>query len=95
MDEPRDDARQPEKDLTPAIERFVEQTFEKLPTDKKVLIALFAALNSSQSVTRGFDLPERLREIVRSDCGPLAGQSVEVNWLKGVADGMTLITDHA
>jgi hypothetical protein len=86
---------EPNRHTTSNIERFLELTFERLPVDSKVLIALFAALNSSSGLTQDFDLPDRLWEIVRfSGCGPLVGQSEEVNWLKGISDGILLIADH-
>jgi hypothetical protein len=86
---------EPNKQASYNIERFLELTFERLPVDSKVLIGLFGALNSSSGLTQDFDLPDRLWEIVRFDgCGPLVGQSEEVNWLKGISDGILLVADH-
>lgn len=77
------------------VERFLKATFGNLPVTSKVLIALFASLNSASSLTTRFDLPNQLREIVRfGDGGPLVGQSEEVNWLKGICDGILLMVDH-
>ncbi len=95
MDEQQEPSSEPNRRASYNIERFLELTFERLPTDSKVLISLFAALNSSSSLTQDFDLPDRLWEIVRFDgCGPLIGQSEEINWLKGISDGILLIADH-
>lgn len=78
------------------VERFVKATFDKLPADSKVLIGLFAALNTASRLTTEFDLPDQLWQIVRfGDGGPLVGQSEEVNWLKGVCDGIFLIMDNS
>jgi hypothetical protein len=30
-----------------------------------------------------------------NDCGPLVGESEEINWLKGVCDGILLVANHA
>ena len=77
------------------VERTIEGTFDNLPVQSKALIGLFAALNSASSVTGGFELPDRLWNTVRfGDGGPLINQSEEVNWLKGVADGILLMVDH-
>lgn len=87
---------EPNRQVTSNIERFLTSTFEKLPVDSKVLIGLFGALNSASGLTGRFSLPERLWEIVRFDgCGPLVGQSEEVNWLKGVCDGLLLMADYS
>ncbi len=78
------------------VERFIKITFEKLPPDTKVLVALFAALNNAASLTHDFELPDRLWEAVRfGNGGPLVGESEEVNWLKGICDGLLLLTEHA
>ena len=77
------------------VERFLKATFENLPVDSKVLIALFVALNSASSLTTRFDLPDQLWGTVRfGNGGPLVGQPEEVNWLKGVCDGILLMSDH-
>ena len=96
MDGPhKDKPQQPKPDSFPT-ERFIETTFEKLSADSKVLIGLFAALNSVSGLSEGFDLSEKLWEIVRfNGCGPMAGQSEEVNWLKGVCDGILLLADYS
>jgi len=78
------------------VERFIRVTFEKLPAQTKVLIALFAALNSSVAQTKNFELPDQLWSSVRFDeCGPLVGESEEVNWLKGVCDGIILVSNYS
>jgi len=78
------------------VERFIRVTFEKLPAQTKVLIALFAALNSSTTLTRGFELPNELWNSMRfNECGPLVGETEEVNWLKGVCDGIILVSNYS
>ena len=95
MNEHAAENQQLDREATSNVERFIETTFEKLPVDDKVLIALFAALNSAAGLTRSFELPDRLWEKMRFEgCGPLLGQSEEINWLKGVCDGILLIADH-
>jgi len=77
------------------VEGLIKATFENLPADSKVLIALFVALNSASSLTTRFDLADQLWEIVRfGDGSPLVGQSEEVNWLKGLCDGILLMADY-
>ncbi len=77
------------------VERFIRVTFEKLPAETKVLVALFSSLNTVTTMTRDFDLPDSLwRSMLFNDCGPLVGESEEVNWLKGVSDGILLIANH-
>ncbi len=84
------------RQATQQVERFLEATFRKLPIDSKVLVALFGALNSASTLTSGSDLADRLWKSMRFDgCGPLANQSEEVNWLKGVCDGILFIADYA
>ena len=79
-----------------SVERFLETTFDKLPAENKVLIALFGALNSAASVAPGLDLSDKVWEMVRfGGSGPLVGQSEEVNWLKGVCEGILLIADYS
>ena len=96
MDDQESGREHPPEQASFNVERFLESTFEKLPVDSKVLIALFGALNAASGITRGFDLSERLWEAMRfNGCGPLVGQSEEVNWLKGVCDGILLVADHA
>lgn len=78
------------------VERFIRVTFEKLPAQTKVLIALFAALNSSATLTKGFELPNQLWDSMRfNECGPLVGEPEEVNWLKGVCDGIILVSNYS
>lgn len=78
------------------VERFIRVTFEKLPAQTKVLIALFSALNSSATLTKGFELPNDLWNSMRfNECGPLVGESEEVNWLKGVCDGILLVSNYS
>jgi len=77
------------------VERFLKGTFDNLPAPSKVLIGLFAALNSASTVTSGFELPDYLWETVRLDNGaPLINQSEDANWLRGVTDGILLMVDH-
>ena len=84
------------RQATQQVERFLEATFKKLPIDSKVLIALFGALNSASTLTSSSDLVDRLWKDIRFEgCGPLANQPEEVNWLKGVCDGILFITDYA
>lgn len=76
-------------------ERFIATTFDKLPADTKVLVALFSTLNSASSLTQSLKLPDHLWDAVRfGGGGPLVGESEEVNWLKGVSDGILLMLDH-
>lgn len=78
------------------VERFIRVTFEKLPAETKVLVSLFSALNAVTTLTHDFDLPDSLwQSMLFDDCGPLVGESEEVNWLKGVCDGVLLIANHA
>jgi hypothetical protein len=77
------------------VERFIRVTFEKLPAETKVLVALFSSLNTVTTMTKDFDLPDLLwQSVLFNDCGPLVGESEEVNWLKGVSDGILLIANH-
>ena len=79
-----------------SVERFLETTFDKLPPDSKVLIALFGALNSASGLAKGLDLSDKVWKMVRfNGSGPLIGQSEKVNWLKGVCDGILLIADYS
>jgi len=78
------------------IERFIRVTFEQLPARTKVLVALFAAMNSAATLTKGFELSDHLWNVTRFDtCGPLVGESEEVNWLKGVCDGILMISNYS
>jgi len=78
------------------IERFIRVTFEQLPARTKVLVALFAAMNSATTLTKGFELSDHLWNVTRFDtCGPLVGESEEVNWLKGVCDGILMISNYS
>jgi hypothetical protein len=84
------------KQATLQVEHFLETTFVKLPVDSKVLIALFGALNSASALTSSSRLADRLwKEMRLGGCGPLIGQSEEVNWLKGVSDGILLVADYS
>jgi hypothetical protein len=95
MTEQQNEEREVPGQNSRGVERFLKTTFDKLPVDSKVLIGLFATLNSASSVTTRFDLPDQLWGIVCfGDGGPLVGQSEEVNWLKGVSDGILLMADH-
>jgi hypothetical protein len=81
---------------TGKAERFIQATFEKLPARTKVLIALFSALNSAATLTQGFDLSDHLWKAMQSDaCGPLVGESEETNWLKGVCDGIRMMSQYS
>lgn len=96
MNEPHGMSPESNKQATVQVERFVETTFKKLPVDNKVLIALFGALNSASALTSNSELVDRLwKEMRLEGCGPLVGQSEEVNWLKGVCDGILLVADYA
>ena len=96
MKERQDGDRTSDKQSPCNVERFIRITFEKLPAQTKVLVALFSALNSASALTRSFELPEHLWETVRFDtCGPLVGESEEVNWLKGVCDGILLVANYS
>jgi len=78
------------------VERFIRVTFEKLPAQTKVLVALFAALNTATTLTKDFELSDELWHSMRfEECGPLVGESEEVNWLKGVCDGILLIANYS
>ncbi|MBN1361258.1 MAG: hypothetical protein JW993_11730 [Sedimentisphaerales bacterium] len=62
---------------------------------KDFLVSLFAAFNSSLGFTQGLDLPRHLWDIVRfGGCGPLVGQTEEVNWLKEMSDGILFVGDY-
>ena len=89
------EAEQVPKPTPCGVERCIKGTFDNLPVESKILIGLFAALNSASTVTRRFELPDHLWETVRLDNGgPLINQSEEANWLKGVTDGILLMVDH-
>jgi hypothetical protein len=95
MNDQHDTNLEPNRQATLQVERFLEATFCKLPVDSKVLIALFGALNSASALAENLDLSDRLWKEMRLDgCGPLVGQPEEVNWLKGVCDGILLVTDY-
>ena len=86
---------QAEKQTVSNVERFIRTTFEKLPARTKVLVALFSALNTATTLTKDFELSDRLWSSMRfEDCGPLVGESEEVNWLKGVCDGIFLVANY-
>jgi hypothetical protein len=100
MDEPRSDCateKQPPGDPASGhLERFIRLTYDKLPAETKVLVALFSALNSASTLTKSFELPDDLWRAVRfGNGGPLIGESEEVNWLKGLADGILLIANYS
>jgi len=85
-----------DKDAACNVERFIKVTFEKLPARTKVLVALFAAMNTATTLTKGFELSDHLWNVTRFDtCGPLVGESEEVNWLKGVCDGILMISNYS
>jgi hypothetical protein len=78
------------------VERFIRVTFEKLPARTKVLVALFSAMNTATTLTKGFELSDQLWNSMRfENCGPLVGESEEVNWLKGVCDGILLVANYS
>lgn len=100
MDEPQSNcamAGQPPGEHAPQhIERFLRITYDKLPAETKVLVALFSALNTASTLTKGFELPDDLWGIVRfGNGGPLIGESEEVNWLKGLSDGILLVANYS
>jgi hypothetical protein len=100
MDEPQSNCAttgQPTGEHAPQpIERFIRVTYDKLPAETKVLVALFSALNTASTLTKGFELPDDLWGIVRfGNGGPLIGESEEVNWLKGLADGILLVANYS
>lgn len=77
------------------VERFIRVTYEKLPAETKVLVALFSALNTVTTLTKDFKLPDSLWEsMLFHNGGPLVGESEEVNWLKGICDGILLVANH-
>lgn len=77
------------------VERFIRVTYEKLPTQTKVLVSLFSSLNTVTTLTKDFELPESLwQSMLINDGGPLVGESEEVNWLKGICDGILLVANH-
>jgi len=95
MNEQHDTNLDSNKQATLEVERFLKTTFGKLPVDSKVLIALFGALNSASALAEDFELSNRLwKEMRFGGCGPLVGQPEEVNWLKGVCDGILLVADY-
>ena len=90
------DPQPPSKDVSASLEDFIRITFDKLPMRTKVLVSLFSALNGIAALTKNFDLPNHVGKIVRSEHnGPLIGESEEVNWLKGICDGISLLTNHS
>ena len=96
MDDQPSQKRQKAKQSSFAIERFLATTIEKLPAQTKVLIGLFGALNSTSTLAEKLELSDKIWETVRFDGhGPLIGQSEEVNWLKGVCDGILLLADYS
>lgn len=95
MDEPDSHNLFPRNGEQSNTECFIGATYDKLSPHVKVLVALFAAMNSSSAATQRFKLPERLWEMVRPGSGgPLVGESEETNWLKGVCDGILLVIDY-
>ena len=96
MDGQQSEGAQAPKPKSFNVERFLETTFDKLPADSKVLIALFGALNSASGLAKGLDLSDKVWKMVRfNGSGPLIGPSEKVNWLKGVCDGILLIADYS
>lgn len=86
----------PDRQATEQVERFLETTFRKCSVEQKVVIALFCALNSASTLTKDCELVNRLWNEMRfNGCGPLVAQSEEVNWLKGVCDGILLLADYS
>lgn len=95
MDGQQNSKQEVHKQDSSGIEHFLKATFDNLPPQSKALVGLFLALNSASSLTTRFELPDHLWESVRfGHAGPVIGQSEEINWLKGVADGILLIADH-
>ncbi len=91
-----DDSAPSDKQSGSNVERFIRVTYEKLPAQTKVIVALFSALNTVTTLTKDFELPDALwQSVLFNDCGPLVGESEEVNWLKGVCDGILLVANHA
>ncbi len=91
-----DDNVPPDKRSGGNVERFIRVTYEKLPAQTKVLVALFSALTTVTTLTKDFELPDALwQSMLFNDCGPLVGESEEINWLKGVCDGILLVANHA
>jgi hypothetical protein len=96
MSEPQ--ARDPKRiDATSSeVEQRLEQVFDRLPVDSRVMVVLFAALNSASTLANEPALSDRLWQKMHTQlCGPLVGQSEEVNWLKGICDGIFLVVDHS
>jgi len=92
----RDQDAQADRQTVCNVERFIRATFDKLPARTKVLVALFSALNTATTLTKDFELSDHLWNSMRfEDCGPLVGQSEEVNWLKGVCDGILLVANYS
>lgn len=86
----------PREEEPQAVERFIKTTFDQLPSRTKVLVALFSAMNSATTLTKGFELSDHLWKSMRFDtCGPLVGESEEVNWLKGVSDGILMVSNYS
>jgi len=95
MDEPDTHSLSPTDGEQSNTERFIAGTYDKLSPHAKVLVTLFAAMNSSSAATQRFELPGHLWDTVRlGSGGPLVGESEETNWLKGVCDGILLVIDH-
>jgi len=91
-----DQNSQAEKQTVCNVERFIRVTFDKLPARTKVLVALFSAMNTATTLTKDFELSEHLWHSMRFEgCGPLVGESEEVNWLKGVCDGILMISNYS
>jgi len=86
---------QQSREATSNTERLIETTFQKLPADTKVLVAFFSALTGASGLTQSFELPDRLwKRMCFEGRGPLLDQSKEINWLKGICDGIFLIANH-
>jgi hypothetical protein len=87
---------QTDKHIRDDMERFIKVTFDKLPVQTKILVAVFSALNSATTLTRNFDLPEELwKSVLLDTSGPVVGESEEVNWFKGLCDGILLVTGYS
>jgi len=66
------------------------------PRPESFSVERFRALNSASGLAKGLDLSDKVWKKVRfNGSGPLIGQSEEVNWLKGVCDGILLIADYS
>jgi hypothetical protein len=96
MNEPQEGDPRRLNEAGSEVERRLEQAFDRLSVDTRVMVELFAALNSASTLANEPALSDRLWQKMHAQvCGPLVGQSEEVNWLKGICDGIFLIVDHS